>query len=175
MLLERFKEEVTDILSRYPVKRSALLPRLNLAQREEGFVSEPAMRDIAKVLDLTPPQVFETVTFYTMFNLKPIGKFHLQVCKSLMCALVGSDDVVKWISKKLTIAPGQTTQDNNFTLSVVECLGSCGTGPMMQVNDDYYEQLTEEKVGRVLDDLARDGDCPLKSGPFMFPLPLTKS
>ena len=175
MLLAKFKGEVEDILSRYPVKRSALLPLLNLAQREEGFVSEPAMRDIAKVLDLTPPQVFETVTFYTMFNLKPIGKFHLQVCKSLMCALVRSDDVVNWISKKLNIAPGQTTPDNNFTLSVVECLGSCGTGPMMQVNDDYYEQLTEEKVSRVLDDLARDGDCPLKSGPFMFPVPLTKS
>ncbi len=175
MLLERFKEEVDEILSRYPVKRSALLPLLNLAQREEGFVSEPAMRDIAKILDLTPPQVFETVTFYTMFNLKPIGKFHLQVCKSLMCALVGSDDVVGWISKKLNITPGHTTVDNTFSLSVVECLGSCGTGPMMQVNDDYYEQLTEEKVGRVLDDLAKDGDCPLKSGPFMYPMPSTKS
>ena len=175
MLLEKFKNEVEEILSRYPVKRSALLPLLNLAQREEGFVSEPAMRDIAKVLELTPPQVFETVTFYTMFNLKPIGKFHLQVCKSLMCALVGSDDVVAWITKKLNIAPGQTTSDKNFTLSVVECLGSCGTGPMMQVNDDYYEQLTEEKVGRVLDDLERNGDCLLKSGPFMYPVPLTKS
>ena len=175
MLLEKFKEEVENILSRYPVKRSALLPLLNLAQREEGFVSEPAMRDIAKVLELTPPQVFETVTFYTMFNLKPIGKFHLQVCKSLMCALVKSDEVVTWITKKLNITPGQTTPDKTFTLSVVECLGSCGTGPMMQVNDDYYEQLTEEKVGRVLDDLARDGDCPLKSGPFMFPLPVVRS
>ena len=175
MLLEKFKDEVDDILSRYPVKRSALLPLLNLAQREEGFVSESAMRDIAKVLDLTPPQVFETVTFYTMFNLKPIGKFHLQVCKSLMCALVRSDELVGWISKKLNIAPGQTTSDSLFTLSVVECLGSCGTGPMMQVNDDYYEQLTEEKVGRVLDDLANNGDCSLKSGPFMYPMPLAKS
>ena len=175
MLLKKFQTEVDDILSRYPVKRSALLPLLNLVQREEGYVSEPAMRDIAKVLDLTPPQVFETVTFYTMFNLKPIGKFHLQVCKSLMCALVGSDNVVAWISKKLNITAGQTTSDKNFTLSVVECLGSCGTGPMMQVNDDYYEQLTEEKVGRVLDDLARDGVCSLKSGPFMYPLPLAKS
>ena len=175
MLLAKFKGEIENILSRYPVKRSALLPLLNLAQREEGFVSEPAMRDIAKVLELTPPQVFETVTFYTMFNLKPIGKFHLQVCKSLMCALVGSDDVVTWITNKLNIASGQTTSDKNFTLSVVECLGSCGTGPMMQVNDDYYEQLTEEKVGRVLDDLARSGDCSLKSGPFMYPMPLPKA
>ena len=169
MLLTKFKDEVGEILSRYPVKRSALLPLLNLAQREEGYVSEPAMRDIAKVLDLTPPQVFETVTFYTMFNLKPIGKFHLQVCKSLMCALVRSDEVVTWISKKLNITPGQTTTDKKFTLSVVECLGSCGTGPMMQVNDDYFEQLTEEKISRVLDDLAKDGDCSLKVGRLCFP------
>lgn len=174
MLFERFENEVDDILARYPVKRSALLPLLNLAQREEGFVSEPVMQEIAKILDLTPAQVFETVTFYTMFNLKPIGTFHLQVCKSLMCALVGSDDVVRWIQNKLGIAPGQTTPDNVFTLSVVECLGSCGTGPMMQVNDDYYEQLSEEKVGRVLEDLKRDGTCSLKSGPFMYPLPLAK-
>ena len=174
MLLDRFKDEVNDIMSRYPVKRSALLPLLNLAQREEGYVSEPAMREIAKILDLTPPQVFETVTFYTMFNLKPIGRFHLQVCKSLMCALVGSDNVVGWIQKKLGIGPGQTTSDKTFTLSVVECLGSCGTGPMMQVNDDYYEQLSEEKVGRVLDDLKRDGTCSLKTGPFMYPQPLGK-
>jgi NADH-quinone oxidoreductase subunit E len=174
MIFDKFKNEVDDIMSRYPVKRSALLPLLNLAQREEGFVSEPAMREIARILDLTPPQVFETVTFYTMFHLKPIGTFHLQVCKSLMCALVGSDDLVGWIRKKLDIAPGQTTPDNTFTLSVVECLGSCGTGPMMQVNDDYYEQLSEEKVGRVLDDLKRNGTCSLKSGPFMYPQPLSK-
>jgi NADH-quinone oxidoreductase subunit E len=174
MTFDKFKNEVDDILSRYPVKRSALLPLLNLAQREEGFVSEPAMREIARILDLTPPQVFETVTFYTMFHLKPIGTFNLQVCKSLMCALVGSDELVDWIRKKLGIAPGQTTPDNTFTLSVVECLGSCGTGPMMQVNDDYYEQLSEEKVGRVLDDLKRNGTCSLKSGPFMYPQPLSK-
>lgn len=174
MLTDHYKNEMEEILSRYPVKRSALLPLLNLAQREEGFVSEPAMREIAKILDLTPPQVFETVTFYTMFHLQPIGKFHLQVCKSLMCALVGSDDVVGWIQKKVGIAPGQTTPDKLYTLSVVECLGSCGTGPMMQVNDDYYEQLSEEKVGRILNDLQRDGTCPLKTGPFMFPPPLAK-
>ena len=174
MLFDRFSDEVHDIMSRYPVKRSALLPLLNLAQREEGYVSESAMREIAKILDLTPPQVFETVTFYTMFNLKPIGKFHLQVCKSLMCALVGSDNVVDWIQNKLGIVPGQTTPDKTFTLSVVECLGSCGTGPMMQVNDDYYEQLTEDKIGRVLDDLKRDGTSTLKTGPFMYPQPFAK-
>lgn len=169
---EKLQKEVKEILARYPVKRSALLPLLNLVQEQEGYVSESAMREIAGVLDLTPAQVFETVTFYTMFHLKPIGTYHLQVCRSLMCALVGSDDVVDWIKKVLDIGPGQTTPDKAFTLSVVECLGSCGTGPMMQVNDDYYEQLTEEKVKRILDDLRRDGTSSMKSGPFMHPQPV---
>ena len=112
------KEQVEDLLSRYPVKRSALLPLLYLAQQEEGYVSESAMKEIARILGLTPPQVYETVTFYTMFHLKPIGKFHLQVCRSLMCALVGSDDLVGWIHRRLGITPGKTTDDNLFTLSV---------------------------------------------------------
>ena len=172
MIFEKFKSQVEEILSRYPEKRSALLPLLYIAQRQEGYVSEPAMKEIAKILGLTPPQVYETVTFYTMFNLKPIGKFHLQVCRSLMCALVGSDDLVEWIRKRLGISPGQTTADKLFTFSTVECLASCGTGPMMQVNDEYYEQLNDEKVGRILDDLKAHGTCPLKSGPFMFPEPV---
>ena len=172
MIFDKYKDQVEELLSRYPVKRSALLPLLYIAQQEEGYVSEPAMKEIAKILGLTPPQVYETVTFYTMFHLKPIGKFHLQVCRSLMCALVGSDDLVGWIHRRLGISPGQTTNDKMFTLSVVECLGSCGTGPMMQVNDDYYEQLNEEKVGRIFDDLKTHGTCSLKSGPFMFPEPV---
>lgn len=171
MLREKYKTEIEEILSRYPMKRSALIPLLHLAQREEGYVSEGAMREIAHILNLTPPQVYETVTFYTMLNLKPVGKFHIQVCKSLMCALVGSDTLVGWLRMKLGINPGETTADQLFTLSIVECLAACGTGPMMQINDDYYERLTEEKVDRILADLKRDGTSPLKTGPFMWPLP----
>ena len=174
MLKDKYGVEIDDILARYPVKRSALIPLLYVAQRDKGHVAESDMKEIAGILGLTPPQVYETITFYTMFNLKPVGKFHIQVCKSLMCALVGSDAVIEWISKKLGIAPGATTPDGLFTLSTVECLAACGTGPMMQVNDDYYEQLSEEKVGRVLDDLKRNGTCSLKTGPFMFPQPLAK-
>ena len=94
MLKDRHQAEIDDILSRYPVKRSALLPLLYLAQREQGYVTESAMQEIAGILKLTPPQVYETATFYTMLNLKPVGKFHIQVCKSLMCALVGSDTLI---------------------------------------------------------------------------------
>ncbi len=169
MIFDKHQETVNDILSRYPVKRSAMLPLLNLAQKEEGYVSQAAIREIAGILDLTPPQVFETATFYTMLNLKPIGKFHIQVCRSLMCALVGADPLIEWLRKQLGVGLGQTTGDKLFTLSVVECLGSCGTGPMMQINDDYYERLTEDKVGRILRDLRETGDCPLKSGPFLVP------
>lgn len=171
MLKEKFKDEIESILTRYPMRRSALLPLLNLAQREEGYVSEAVMKEIAAILRLTPSQVYEVVTFYTMLNLKPIGKFHIQVCKSLMCALVGSDTLLGWLRARLGIRPGETTPDRLFTLSTVECLASCGTGPMMQVNDDYYERLTEEKVDRILADLKRDGTSPLKSGPFMWPVP----
>ena len=138
---------------------------------EEGYVSQGAIREIASILDLTPPQVFETVTFYTMLHLKPIGKYHIQVCRSLMCALVGADNLIEWLQKHLSISVGQTTLDKMFTLSAVECLGSCGTGPMMQINDDYYERLTEDKVGKILADLKQTGSCALKSGPFMAPEP----
>ncbi len=89
MLQDKYKDEIADILGRYPVKRSALLPLLYVAQQDQGYVTEAAMKEIAQILKLTPPQVYETITFYTMFNLKPVGKFHIQVCKSLMCALVG--------------------------------------------------------------------------------------
>ena len=169
MLKEKYKDQITDILRRYPVKRSALLPLLYLAQEEEGYVSEPAMKEIAGILLLTPPQVYEVVTFYTMLQLKPIGRFHIQVCKSLMCALVGSDTLLQWLKARLQIGPGETTPDRIFTISAVECLASCGTGPMMQINDDYYERITEEKLDRILADLQRDGTSGLKSGPFMLP------
>src|SRR5574340_1195886 len=171
MLKETHKAEIDDILSRYPVKRSALLPLLYLAQREEGSITESAMQEIAGILKLTPPQVYETATFYTMLNLKQVGKFHIQVCRSLMCALVGSDLVVGWVKSKLGIGPGDTTKDGLFTLSTVECLAACGTGPMMQINDDYYERLTEDKVDRILADLRHTGSCSLKTGPFMWPEP----
>ena len=173
MLKEKYGTEIDQIISRYPVKRSALIPLLYLAQQDEGFVSEAAMKEIAGLLRLTPPQVYETATFYTMLNLKRVGKFHLQVCKSLMCALAGSDTVIGWVKTKLGIGPGETTSDGLFTLSAVECLAACGTAPMMQANDDYYERLTEERFDRILADLKQDGTSSLKTGPFMWPEPLS--
>lgn len=172
MLREKYQQEIDEILSRYPVKRSALIPLLYMAQRDKGYITEAAMVEIAGILKLTPPQVYETVTFYTMLNLKPVGRFHIQVCKSLMCALVGSDTLIGWIKTRLGIGPGETTPDSAFTLSTVECLAACGTGPMMQINDDYYERLTEEKLDSILADLKSTGSSALKTGPFMWPEPL---
>jgi len=168
------QERIPGIIARYPEKRAALLPLLWLAQEEQRYVSEEAMKEIAGLLHLTPPQVYEAVTFYTMYNRRPIAKYHIQVCRSLMCALVGTEHLLGWIHAKVGIKVGQTTPDGLFTLSQVECLASCGTGPMMQVNDDYYERLTQDKVNRILDDLKRDGKCPLATGPFMFPEPTAK-
>src|SRR2546426_369603 len=105
MLAEKYKDKIAEIISRYPVKRAALLPLLWLAQEEYGHVSEGAMKEIAGVLDLTPPQVYETVTFYTMLNRQPIGKFHIQVCHSLMCALVGTEQLLGWIHAKSCSVP----------------------------------------------------------------------
>ena len=168
---EAARDKIPRIINRYPQKRAALLPLLWLVQEAHGYVSEEAMNEVAALLDLTPPQVFQTISFYTMYNPKPIGKFHVQVCRSLMCALVGSEELMLWISAKLGIKAGETTADNLFTLKQVECLASCATGPMMQINDDYYEALTQEKLNRILEDLKRDGRCPLASGPFQVPAP----
>jgi len=175
VLKEKYGKEIEEILSRYPVKRSALIPLLYLAQREQGYITEASMTEIAGLLRLTPSQVYETATFYTMLNLKKVGKFHIQVCKSLMCALVGSDTVIGWMKTTLGIAPGETTADGLFTLTAVECLAACGTAPMMQINDDYYERLTEEKVDRILADLKTTGTSALKSGPYLWPEPIRNS
>jgi NADH-quinone oxidoreductase subunit E len=167
---ESAHKRIPAIIARYPQKRAALLPLLWIVQEEHGYVSEEAMTEVASLLDLTPPEVFQTISFYTMYNTKPIGKFHIQVCRSLMCALVGTDNVMRWIEAKLGIKLGETTPDKLFTLKQVECLASCATGPMMQINDDYYESLTQDKVTRILDDLKREGRSSLASGPFLVPL-----
>lgn len=147
--LKKFEETV----SRYPKKEAAMLPVLYLAQQEFGCLSHDAIVYVAKLMDQSPARVYGVVSFYTMFNTKPIGRYHIQVCRTLSCALRGAEKVTGWIKKRLGIELGQTTADGKFTLSEVECLASCGTAPMMQINDDYYENLTEEKVAEILGSL----------------------
>jgi len=147
------RQKFEKIVARYPKKEGAMLPVLYLAQREFGYLSAEAIEYVAKIMELPVARVYGVVTFYTMLNMKPIGRHHIQVCRTLPCALVGAERIAAWIEKKLGIGSGETTADGRFTLSEVECLASCGSGPMMQVNDDYYENLTEEKTTEILEKL----------------------
>ncbi len=169
MLSEKAQAEIKEIMKRYPVKRSAILPALWVAQREYGYLSEEAMRSVARLLEINPTQVYEVATFYTMYSLKPTGKFVIQVCRTLSCALCGALEVLAYIQQKLGIKEGETTQDGLFTLKTVECIASCGTAPAIQINEHYYENLTVEKVDRILSELASTGKSALASGPFMCP------
>ena len=144
--MTRFQE----ILTRYPVKRAALLPALWLVQRQLGWISRSAMIYVGGLLDLHPSKVYEVVTFYTMYQQLPVGKYHIQVCRTLPCMLRGAKKVTAHLKEKLGIGLGETTADKKFTLSEVECLGSCGTAPMFQLNDDFYENLTPAKIDEVL-------------------------
>ncbi|MBF0491286.1 MAG: NADH-quinone oxidoreductase subunit NuoE [Deltaproteobacteria bacterium] len=149
------KKEFEKIVAKYPSerRRAALLPTLWLAQRQWGWISNEVMEYVAGLLELSPIKVLEVVTFYTMFNQKPVGKYHLQVCRTLSCEVCGKENIVSHLKNKLGIKLGETTADGKFTLTEVECLGSCGTGPMMQLNDDFYESLTPEKVDEILGQL----------------------
>ena len=145
------------VIAKYPKGRqaSAVLPLLDLAQRQnDGWLSRPAMDHVAEVLDMAPIRVYEVATFYSMYNLKPVGKHHVQVCTTTPCWLRGSDEVLDACKKRLGIEPGETTADGNFTLDEVECLAACVNAPMIQIADDYYEDLDAQSVTQILDDLA---------------------
>ena len=145
--------EVDAALARYPNKRSAVLPVLWIAQREWGWLSPAALRLAAKTVELPEPEVFGIATFYTMFNLQPVGRHHLQVCMTLSCSLVGADRLFRHLERKLGVGHGETTADGRFTLRRVECLAACGVGPCMQVNLDYHENLDEQKADALLERL----------------------
>jgi NADH-quinone oxidoreductase subunit E len=130
-----------------------MLPVLYLAQQEFGHIGPEAIDYVAELMGQSPARVYGVVSFYTMFNMKPIGRYHIQVCRTLSCALGGAEKVTNFLRGKLSIDCGQTTSDGKFTLSEVECLASCGTAPMMQINDEYYENLTEEKITEILEGL----------------------
>jgi NADH-quinone oxidoreductase subunit E len=146
-------KEFEATVARYPKKEAAMLPVLYLAQREFGHLGSEAIGYVAKLMDQPPARVHGVVSFYTMYNTKPIGRHHIQICRTLPCALGGAERITAFIKQKHGIEPGQTTPDGRFTLTEVECLASCGTAPMMQINDDYYENLTEEKVTEILETL----------------------
>ena len=165
-----FSEEnqklIEGIIAKYPEGRqaSAVIPLLDIAQRQhENWLPKVAIEKVAEILDMAPIRVLEVATFYTMFNLKPVGKNFLQVCKTTPCWLRGSDNVLKCISDKLGISNGETSSDGLFTLLEVECLGACVNAPIIQINDDFYEDLDYETTGALLDALGVDDPLPVGS------------
>ncbi len=150
--LETLKQ-FDDVVSRYPEKKSAILPVLYMAQKEFGHLSQEAIEYVANLMDIPAARLYGIVTFYTMLNMRPVGRHHLQICRTLPCALRGSERITNHIKNKLGINLGETTPDGKFTLSEVECLASCGTAPVMQINDDYCENLSEEKIEKIFENL----------------------
>jgi NADH-quinone oxidoreductase subunit E len=158
-LSERALERVEWLRGRYPTTRALILPVLHMAQRENnGWVSPEVLRYVAELLPVPEMWVKEVATFYTMYNLKPIGRHHIQVCTNLCCAINSGERVLEHIAGKLGIHEGQSTPDGKFHLSRAECLGACGYGPMMQINDTFYERLTLSKVDEIIQTLASEPD-----------------
>jgi len=147
-----------EIIARYPQgkQKSALLPLLHIAQEENnGWLSVEAMDHVASLLQVQPIEVYEVATFYSMYNLKPVGRYLFEVCQTGPCMLNGSDNIIKYIFEKLGIKPGETTADGMFTLKTVECLGACGYAPMMQLGKNYREHLTKEKVDAIIEECRK--------------------
>ncbi len=141
------------ITGRYPQMRAALIPVLHLAQKEFGWISRDVVRYLSELMQIPATEILDTASFYTMFKLKPSGKYHIQLCSTISCALRGSRQIYEHLAKKYNIEDGGVTEDGRFSLLKVECLGSCGTAPVVQINDDYYEDMSVEKLDKILDEL----------------------
>lgn len=153
ILSETFYNEMKKLEPRYPTKVALLIPALHAAQSEYGWLPQESINEIAEYIGIHPAQVVEVASFYTMFNLKPVGKYHLKICTNVACALRGAEELVEHCKRKLGIECGETTLDRRFTLNEEECLGACGTAPAMMLNDDYQENLNEQKLDRLFEEL----------------------
>lgn len=160
------QKQIKEIIARYPEgkQQSAVMPLLDLAQRQhDNWIPTAAMVKIAEILDMPEIRVFEVATFYTMYNLEPVGKYLLQFCTTTPCMLCGSDEILDRVKEKLGVGLDEMTEDGLFTIREVECLGACVNAPMVQINDDYYEDLTPELTDQLLDKLAKGEDVSVGS------------
>lgn len=157
---QEIKKEMDELREHLPTEQSLLLPLLHAMQAKEGWISVEAIKEAAAYLNLQPARVQEVVSFYTMYNRKPVGKKHVMVCTNVACFLRGADKLVEGLEQRLGVHCGQTTSDGKYTLTEVECLAACGTAPVMQINDDYYENLDEKTVNQIMDKM----DSELKHG-----------
>ncbi|MBK8347438.1 MAG: NADH-quinone oxidoreductase subunit NuoE [Saprospiraceae bacterium] len=159
---QKSMEEMDRIILQYPPdkKKSALLPVLHIVQQENGnWLSTEVMDKIAKILDIKPIEVYEVASFYSMYNLEPVGKIVIEVCHTGPCMICGAEKIIAHIENKLNIKVGETTEDKMFTLKTVECLGACGYAPMFQIGEQYYENLTIEQVDNILDSLRKEKEA----------------
>jgi len=147
---EEKKKRVEKLVNEFPLKKSALIPILHILQEDKGYLSEDELIFAADSLGLNPSYVLSVASFYTMFNRERIGKYHIQVCTNLTCSLLGSEHILAFLENKLGIKNGETTPDGKFTLSSVECLGSCGTAPVMMINDNFYEALNVDRIEEII-------------------------
>jgi len=157
MLPDALKRKFDEVIARYPVKRSAIVPLLMFAQDEAGYVTDEAIEEIARRVGVRPIEVVEDIGYYSMLHRHPIGRYNFQVCTNISCMLRGGEEILHHCSKRLGIGHKQTTPDGMFSLEEVECLGACCGAPAMQVNYDYYENLTPEEIDRLIDDLKKKG------------------
>lgn len=157
ILTEDSIRQIKEKMVRYPYRKSAILPALTVAYFQVGHLSNEIYREISEIIEIPAVEIAEAASFYTMFPKQPVGKYLIQVCHNISCALLGADSLIGYLEEKLGIKKGQTTGDSLFTLISVECLGSCTTAPMMQINDKYYENLTREKVDSILEELRNRG------------------
>ena len=155
MLSESLLKKFDDLIARYPLKRSATVPLLLYAQDEVGYVSDEVIAEVARRVDVRPIEVVEVVSYYSMLHRQPVGKYHVQVCTNISCMLRGADEIFDHCCKKLGLKNKRTTPDGQFSLEEVECLGACCGAPAMQVNYDYYENLTPEKIDALIDELGK--------------------
>jgi len=158
MLSERIKNTINGIRHQFPTEQALLLPLLHEIQEEQGWISIESMKAAGEFLNLPLSKVREVASFYTMYKLEPCGKVDVQICTNISCWLNGSDKLVSCAEKKLGIKTGETTKDGKFTLSQVECLASCGTAPVVQINQDYFENISSEELSKLLDDASSDLD-----------------
>ncbi len=149
------RAELERIIAKYPVKRSALIPALQLAQEQEGFITSAVMQQVAEIFEVSPMEVWGVVSFYTMLKTQPIGEYHVQVCNNLSCALMGAGRLLREIENRLDCRVGQTREDGKFSIEAVECLGACGGAPCVQVNENYFECVTPEIMNDIFSALEK--------------------
>jgi NADH-quinone oxidoreductase subunit E len=153
---QEFKDRLAKIVTKYPSKKSAIMPALYLAQEYIGWISKESIVWVSEGLELAPAHVESVATFYTMYYKRPVGKYHVQICRTLSCMLCGAKNLSAYLNKRLAVGASEISKDGMWSWEEVECLGSCGTAPMVQINDVYFENLTEESLGLLMDRIQNE-------------------